>query len=91
MNEDQNIDITALRVQLGLDDISTALKTLNDTQKAQKEAEEKAAKEKAEQERIKALIEGATGDQRKAFEAANETIKTLEAKLQESGKAFARE
>ena len=33
MNENQNIDITALRAQLGLDDISTALKTLNDTQK----------------------------------------------------------
>lgn len=89
MNENQNIDITALRAQLGLDDISTALKTLNDTQKAQKEAEEKAAKEKAEQERIKALIEGATGEQRKSLEAANETIKTLESKLQESGKAFA--
>lgn len=32
MNE--QLDITALRAQLGLDDISTALKTLNDTQKA---------------------------------------------------------
>lgn len=89
MNENQNIDINALRSQLGLDDISTALKTLNESQKAQKEAEEKAAKDKAEQERIKALIEGATGDQRKALEAANETVKALEGKLQESGKAFA--
>lgn len=32
MNE--QLDINALRAQLGLDDISTALKTLNDTQKA---------------------------------------------------------
>lgn len=88
MNE--QLDINALRAQLGLDNISDALKALNETQKAQKEAEEKAEREKAEQARIKALIDGATGDTKKALEDANETIKALEGKLAQSGEAFAK-
>ncbi|WBF79386.1 major capsid protein [Aeromonas phage vB_AdhS_TS3] len=88
MNE--QLDINALRAQLGLDNISDALKALNETQKAQKEAEERAEREKAEQARIKALIDGATGDTKKALEEANETIKALEGKLAQSGEAFAK-
>ncbi|AZV02022.1 hypothetical protein [Aeromonas phage Akh-2] len=86
----EQLDINALRAQLGLDNISDALKALSDTQKAQKEAEEKAEREKAEQARIKALIDGATGDTKKALEEANETVKALESKLAQSGEAFAK-
>ena len=87
MNE--NIDINALRASLGLDGIADALKNLSDTQKAAKEAEEKQAREAAENARIKALIEGASGEQKKALEDAQKTIETLQTKLNESGSAFA--
>lgn len=87
MNE--NIDINALRSQLGLDGIADALKNLGETQRIQRENEEKAAREAAEQARIKALIDGATGEQKKALEDAQKTIETLQAKLSESGSAFA--
>lgn len=87
MNE--NIDINALRASLGLDGIADALKNLSDTQKAAKEAEEKQAREAAENARIKALIEGASGEQKKALEDAQNTIETLQTKLNESGSAFA--
>lgn len=87
MNE--NIDINALRASLGLDGIADALKNLSDTQKAAKEAEEKQAREAAENARINALIEGASGEQKKALEDAQKTIETLQTKLNESGSAFA--
>lgn len=85
----ENIDFNALRSQLGLDGITDALKALSDTQKAAKEAEEKAQRDAAEEMRIKNLIEGASGDNRKALEDAQATIKALESKLNESGSAFA--
>lgn len=86
----QDLDINALRAQLGLDVITDAVKAISESNAATKQAEEKAAKEKAENDRIKSLIDGATGDQKKALEAAQDTIKTLEAKLTQSGDAFAK-
>ena len=87
MNE---IDFNKLKAELGLDTINEALKTLGDSQKAEKEAKEKSEREIAEQARMKALIDNATGEQKASLEAAKKTIDALEAKLGDNGAAFAK-
>lgn len=83
------LDINKLKDQLGLTQITEALKQVNDDRA--KTAAEKAAAEKAaaEELRVQKLIEASTGEQRAALTAANDTIKALEAKLDNGNSAFA--
>jgi HK97 family phage major capsid protein len=83
------LDINKLRDQLGLTQITEALKQVNDDR--EKSAADKAAATKAiaEEARVQKLIEAATGDQRAALVAANDTVKALESKLDAGNSAFA--
>jgi HK97 family phage major capsid protein len=83
------LDINKLRDQLGLTQITEALKQVNDDR--EKSAADKAAATKAiaEEARVQKLIEAATGDQRAALIAANDTVKALESKLDAGNSAFA--
>lgn len=84
-----SLDINKLKEELGLNQVTDALKQINAANAAT--AAEKAAAEKAaaEEARVQKLIESATGEQRAALEAANETVKNLEGKLDTSNTAFA--
>lgn len=86
MNE---LDMNKLRKELGLDMITTAIKTISEGQEAERAAKEAKIQKEAEEARIKSLIEGASVEQKEALKAAQKTVEALEAKLKESGGAFA--
>lgn len=85
---DETLNIDDLAAKLGLSNLAKNVDAILAAQ--QKEAEEKAAKARQEQEdaRVKSLIDSATGADKAKLEEALELTKTLEAKLGESNQAF---
>lgn len=85
---DETLDINELATKLGLNTLTKNVETILQAQ--QKTAEEQAAKAKAEAEeaRMKALIDAATGEEKQRLEEALALTKTLEQKLDESNKTF---
>lgn len=81
-----DIDVNALRKELGLDKLDEVSKHLDTVRK--KEAKE--AEEALFDARIEKFLAGKEGVDLKAFEAANETIKDLEAKINTNAEAFAK-
>ncbi len=81
-----NIDVNTLRKELGLDKLDAVTKHLDAVR--QKDAE--AAEAELFNTRIAKFMEGKEGVDLKAFEAANETIKDLEAKINVNAETFAK-
>ena len=84
-----DLDINALREQLGLDKVAKAVDAINAAQEADRVAKEKAAREEAEAARIKSLVDSAIGEDKNKLEEAHTLVKTLETKLAQSNEAFA--
>lgn len=84
-----DLDINALREQLGLDKVAKAVDAINAAQEADRVAKEKAAREEAEAARIKSLVASAIGEDKNKLEEAHTLVKTLETKLTQSNEAFA--
>jgi HK97 family phage major capsid protein len=81
-----DIDVNALRKELGLDKLDLVSKHLEDVNKQAAAV----AEEALFTARIEKFLEGKEGVELKAFEAANETIKGLEAKIATNAEAFAK-
>lgn len=86
---EKDLNIEDLRKKLGLTELTDAVNSFVGDAKAKSAEEARKAKEAAEDARIEKLIASKVGEERKAFESANETIKALESKLTESNTAFA--
>ena len=84
-----DLDINALREQLGLDKVAKAVDAINAAQEADRVAKEKAVREEAEAARIKSLVASAIGEDKNKLEEAHTLVKTLETKLAQSNEAFA--
>lgn len=84
-----DLDINALREQLGLDKVAKAVESINAAQEADRLAKEKAAREEAETARVKSLVDAAMGSEKTKLEEAHTLVKTLETKLAQSNEAFA--
>lgn len=84
-----DLDINALREQLGLDKVAKAVDAINAAQEADRLAKEKAAREEAETARVKSLVDAAMGSEKTKLEEAHTLVKTLETKLAQSNEAFA--
>lgn len=84
-----DLDINALREQLGLDKVAKAVDAINAAQEADRVAKEKAAREEAETARVKSLVDAAMGSEKTKLEEAHTLVKTLETKLAQSNEAFA--
>lgn len=84
-----DLDINALREQLGLDKVAKAVDAINAAQEADRLAKEKAAHEEAETARVKSLVDAAMGSEKTKLEEAHTLVKTLETKLAQSNEAFA--
>lgn len=82
----ENIDVNALRKELGLDKLDAVSKHLDTVNK---EAAAK-AEEALFEARISKFLEGKEGVELKAFEAANATIKDLESKIATNAETFAK-
>ena len=83
------LDMVELRKQLGLDKLDSVVDSIHASQEAERQAKEKAAREEAEQARVKALVAAATGEDKARLESAEALVKQLEAKLNQSNEAFA--
>lgn len=59
-----DLDINALREQLGLDKVAKAVDAINAAQEADRLAKEKAAREEAETARVKSLVDAAMGSEK---------------------------
>lgn len=84
-----DLDINALREQLGLDKVAKAVDAINAAQEADRLAKEKTARDEAETARVKTLIDSAMGAEKTKLEEASQLVKNLEAKLTQSNEAFA--
>lgn len=84
-----DLDINALREQLGLDKVAKAVESINAAQEADRLAKEKAAREEAETARVKSIVDAAIGSEKTKLEEAHTLVKTLETKLAQSNEAFA--
>lgn len=82
----ENIDVNALRKELGLDKLDAVSKHLDNVNK---EAAVK-AEEALFEARIAKFLEGKEGVELKAFEEANATIKDLESKIATNAETFAK-
>ncbi len=80
-----DIDVNALRAELGLDKLDAVAKHLESVTKKEAAIAEEALFEA----RIEKFLEGKGGVELKAFEAANETIKGLEAQIAKNAETFA--
>jgi HK97 family phage major capsid protein len=81
----ENIDVNALRKELGLDKLDAVAKHLEEV--SQKDAA--IAEEALFNTRVEKFLADKVGDELKKFETANETIKGLEAKIATNAEAFA--
>jgi HK97 family phage major capsid protein len=80
------LDVNALKKELGLDGLDDIKSHIAST----KAAEQAAAEEKLFNERIEKFLGDKIGDELKAFEAANATIKDLEEKIKANAETFAK-
>lgn len=79
-----NIDINALKKELGLDKIDDLVKS---NEQAQREQKEKKLRE-AEEKRMKSLVDSATGDLKDRLEKALTLIDAMDTASKESAQAF---
>ena len=88
MGDENQLNIDELAAKLGLSNLAKNVDAILAVQQA--EAEKKAAEKKAteEENRMKALIAAATGEEKQRLEEALALTKTLEQKLDESNKTF---
>lgn len=74
------VDINALRKELGLDEIANTLKAQQEEKDREKAAQAAKARDEAEEKRMAELVEKATGKQKEELNAALALIKDLDTK-----------
>ena len=88
MGDETQLNIEELAAKLGLGSLAKNVDQILAAQRAEAEQKALLAKSAEEEQRMKALIEAATGDEKKRLEEALTLAKTLEAKLDDSNKTF---
>lgn len=77
-------EIQALKEKLGIAQVEKAASTILEKQQEEERKKAEAVQKEAEEARVKALVDAATGDHKEKLESALELVKGLSAKLEEN-------